>query len=330
MIIHFPQISRFMFSQQNCSHRRKPCQKVAFSLLCAIALSAGLPSNAQPQAHGLSPNADFLSELDVENPGIPGLNISSTEDGGGTTSGPGTLGTHVFEPLPIPLPDAFPGRRNAGPSRGDCPVVDIPLTALVPEVVTAEIISGITVETSTVWGYTTESNPTLWFYVPYALNNDEMPAIFRLMTEDNQELYSTTVFGEDTERSITPGITAISLPEDEVALQVDEQYRWTLRVDCEGETPIFVEGWIQRVEALPEIQSQSPLVQASIFAQNGIWYDAVDRLAELRQDNPNDPDLMNAWTELLESVGLNAIAPQPFAQSAPEPGAEPSIEPVIE
>ncbi|NER52222.1 MAG: DUF928 domain-containing protein, partial [Symploca sp. SIO1A3] len=46
-----------------------------------------------------------------------------------------------------------------------------------------------------------------------------------------------------------------------------------------------------------------------------IWHDAIANLAELYFANPEDDSLQEAWTNLLESVGLAGVAQKPFVSS---------------
>jgi len=51
------------------------------------------------------------------------------------------------------------------------------------------------------------------------------------------------------------------------------------------------------------------------YARNGIWYETLATLAEMRRLAPNDSRLTTEWTQLLQSQGLESIADQPLVQS---------------
>ncbi len=51
---------------------------------------------------------------------------------------------------------------------------------------------------------------------------------------------------------------------------------------------------------------------ASKLAGEGIWYDAVSTLAELRKSQPDNQSAINSWQQLLNSAGLNEIAQEPI------------------
>ena len=210
--------------------------------------------------------------------------------------------SHIqYQPPALPAARAPGSRSRGGASRtGSCPAVAQPLTALVPT------------NKDSVWGLTTTANPTLWFYVPYVLNADH-PAEFALLDDRNQYVYQTTLASAQTE---TTGIIEIALPST-VTLEVGKPYRWALTVNCGADSSVFVIGGIERVASpisIP-VDSTPSLDRASLYAENGIWFDALTILAELKQSKPNDATIAAEWQSLLQSVTLEDIANQPFVPS---------------
>jgi len=57
-----------------------------------------------------------------------------------------------------------------------------------------------------------------------------------------------------------------------------------------------------------QLQNAEPRDRSAIYAEKGIWTDAVSTLADLRKANPNDPQLEQDWDDLLKSVGLDRVA----------------------
>jgi hypothetical protein len=205
-----------------------------------------------------------------------------------------------FDPPVLPNVDAPSGRQRGGASRtGNCPEVAQPLTALVPA------------QNDSVIGLTTAAQPTLWFYVPYVLNADH-PAEFVLLDEGNRYVYRTTLANASTEST---GIVQISLPET-VTLEPDKLYRWAFTVNCGIDSSVFTIGGIQRVTIdsplSMQIEQATGLDQVSLYAQNGIWFDALTGLANLKQENPTDAAIATEWENLLRSVGLEEVTNQPF------------------
>ncbi|GAB4139566.1 MAG: hypothetical protein Fur0046_14810 [Cyanobacteria bacterium J069] len=153
-----------------------------------------------------------------------------------------------------------------------------------------------------VWALTAAAHPTLWFYIPYAVTSDE-PAEFVLFDDRRRIIYRK----QDIVLSNEPGIVGISIPESTPELEVGRMYRWNFQTRCGGEI-VFVEGWIQRAELDSEITAEidraRPLEQAAIYAENGIWHDALTLLGNLRRDDPDNLDVLEAWMELLEVLDL--------------------------
>jgi hypothetical protein len=53
----------------------------------------------------------------------------------------------------------------------------------------------------------------------------------------------------------------------------------------------------------------------NLYAQAGLWYDALAALASLRQSQPQNPAFVTEWRELLGAVNLEALANQPISSA---------------
>lgn len=251
--------------------------------------------------------APVLSDAAIARDPLPDYGAPQSGRGGGA-------GAYArFEPPQPPDAGAPFGRPRGGASRGLCPNVPIPLTALVPSTPLTTDTSTTTQE-ATVWALTLEAHPTLWFYVPYDLSS-ETPAEFTLLSADRSVVYRTML----TATGNTAGIVKVTLPPTAPALQPGSMYQWIFSVYCDADDPIFTRGWIQRTEATPSLtaalgQVRSPSETASVYAANGIWHDALTTLAEQRLTTPTSPDLNANWYSLLESAHLEAVADAPLVQ----------------
>ncbi len=214
----------------------------------------------------------------------------------------------------LPIGTSAPGgRRFGGARRTGCPKdVELQLTALVPATESQPTITNV-------WGLTSVEHPILWFYTPYNKSSN-YPADFELLDDKSTPIYKTAI----SLPSVT-GVIGVPLP----PLALDKQYRWFFNVYCDRqqqETPIFVEGVVKRVnlsQAIKEqLQKAEPIQQIAIYANNGIWHEALTTLAQLRQKNPNDATLAEDWKELLTSVGLNQFVTQPLTVGSKGQGAE--------
>lgn len=209
------------------------------------------------------------------------------------------------------------GRRAGMGSRDNCPAVPTALTALVPlreeqrvSKQTDKSISGI------VEGLTTSERPTFWFYVPYT-QDLTASAEFILQDSAGNDIYRNAIALPPK-----PGVISVSLPSN-ASLQVGKTYRWYLKVRCNQQqtasVPIYVEGDIQRVNLDSRVMQQleaavDPRQKVVIYAEEGIWFDSLTMLAQLRQKNPNDPSLAEDWQSLLRSVNLDNIATAPLVK----------------
>lgn len=204
------------------------------------------------------------------------------------------------------------GRVRGGAKRDRCVLKFCPdLTALVP--FTEKPNSVINV-----WGLTTEANPTFWVYTPYS-KDSACTSEFELQDEKSNPIYT-----EPIALPAHSGVLSISLPANAPSLEIGKQYRWFVNIQCDAQKqspPFSVEGVIKRVNLKPEIAQQlkraTPLQQFTIYAQNGIWHNALSTLAKLRQQNPQDAALKAEWKNLLSSIRLDDVAEEPIVLDKP-------------
>ncbi|MBD2180513.1 DUF928 domain-containing protein [Planktothrix sp. FACHB-1355] len=215
-----------------------------------------------------------------------------------------------------------PGRREGGGTRGPCAFSRDPgktLTALVPVI---QRKAGNSDTKTVAFGATIEGSPTFFFYVPPTA---AQRADFSLQDKNDQNIYQTTF-------SITgdPGIVSVTLPSfaNSGFLESKKDYFWSFALSCNSKAEdssdrsgvLAVNGWIQRVQANPDLAQK--LGQATLrdkvalYTKAGIWYDALHSLAELRRSSPNDASLSGAWTNLLQSAGLDKLASEGLGQNA--------------
>ncbi len=152
-------------------------------------------------------------------------------------------------------------------------------------------------------GLTMAERPTVFVYVP---QTNAKKAFFSIQDEESNHIYESSV-----SLLQKPGVVEVKLPEDAPGLKIGKNYKWSLVMICtadlEPDSP-FVSAWVRRVKAHPVNNWDATLESASLLAQIGIWYDTLSTLAQLRRNQPNNQAALASWQELLESVGLNAIA----------------------
>jgi len=211
---------------------------------------------------------------------------------------------------PLPPDNGAPTQREGAATRGPCiQKGDKRLTALVPLVQYSDSSQDANYEV--VWGKTAASRPSFWFYVPYTLNS-EQPIEFMLRDEAGKEIYQATLTGLETK----PGVVGFQLPPTVPALEVGKRYHWFFSVYCTQEVPILVAGWVERVELNPslvaELEQATSREKVALYQKANLWHEAITTLAELRRQNPEDANLKAEWLDLLHSIDLNAIAPEPL------------------
>jgi hypothetical protein len=90
-------------------------------------------------------------------------------------------------------------------------------------------------------------------------------------------------------------------------LETGVEYSWTISsgLDANGS------GWIKRVELTASVAKRlteaSPVEAPAIYAEAGLWYDALSSLLELVAEQPNNESLKTARLELLRQGGLEAV-----------------------
>ncbi len=205
----------------------------------------------------------------------------------------------VFTPPPPPTTQGAPsGRRQGGASRGDCKNYE-GLTALVP------------IEDEVVRGLTNSSTPRLWFYLPAPINPD-LEAEFVLQDQDDNFVYHNEELNWNTDSA---GIVSVSISPPETALKANTSYKWTLSLYCDPLKPsasVYVTGLLESVAPNSSTQAGSPFAQAAQDAKDGLWFDSLTALGELRQEEPNNPDFKQSWIELLQQVDLGNLAAEPL------------------
>jgi hypothetical protein len=195
--------------------------------------------------------------------------------------------------------DGRPRKREGGGSRGECLVKNKPpLTALIP---------------TTNLGLTVVESPTFWFYVPYTLTPEHFVEF--VLKDGNNYVYKTKFSG----REIPPGVVSLRLPST-VSLEARKNYDWYFLIYCDSQNKnkfVSVNGLVRRVER-PNLKNQLqwaiPQERLIVYASQGIWYDALNEIAERRRTSPEDDNLKNDWESLLQSVGLKKLALEPIVE----------------
>lgn len=173
------------------------------------------------------------------------------------------------------------------------------LTALVP-----------TLPASNNWAATVAANPQFFVYLP---KSSAKKAEFVLKDAAQNDIYraSFPISGQAE-------IIELRLPKT-TSLDVGKQYSWYFTLFCNSldrSQNAFTNSWSLRTELnsalAAKINQAQPIERYKLYAQNGIWHEAVATLAEERRKNPNDSTLATEWKKLLESAGIKNLIDAPF------------------
>lgn len=230
-----------------------------------------------------------------------------------------------------PLGQAPTGRRVGGAGRGPiCALAENEqsykfVKALMPtQPLNERALAREKQETETdsntkfVGGLTIAAQPTFWFYLPYTT------------PEPPQNLVAQFVLLDETEHPVWNELMAVKLTDTQplveyplsYSLEIGKLYNWYFSVICDSDklsrNPV-VRGWIQRAEPTPELQTAlrnaSRFQQYLAYANNGIWFDTVSSLAEIRRQFPGT--YKGAWSSLLDFFEIPVLEPiQPIQREA--------------
>ncbi len=201
-----------------------------------------------------------------------------------------------FKPPDVTAPD----NRQGGTHRGCQLREGLSITPLIPE-------SNI--------GLTLTESPTFFVYVSQPAAQVE----FVLLNEDESEVVYETTLKIDK-----AGIVGVTISDKGKIknIEVGKRYVWSFALACDPQErsgDYIVKGWMQRIEPQAtlknDLANSDPRARLLTYATNGIWYETLATLAELRRQSPDDAKLTAQWTQLLQSQKLESIANQPLVQS---------------
>jgi Domain of Unknown Function (DUF928). len=148
-------------------------------------------------------------------------------------------------------------------------------------------------------------------------------AEFILEDENGNQIYQ-----QDLTIKNLSGVIRVSIPANTnlPPLEAGKKYTWVFGLVCDPDdrsSNTVTIGIVRRVELsadiLRELDAADPRQKTVIYAENGIWQDALGTLAAARRANPNDTDLGADWESLLDSVKLGEIAKEPIVEIEPQP-----------
>ncbi|MDY6937217.1 MAG: DUF928 domain-containing protein [Cyanobacteriota bacterium] len=166
------------------------------------------------------------------------------------------------------------------------------------------------------FGLALMERPTLFFHVKGSAKYTGETLYFALNRVDADGNLGELVYETNLSLPDRGGVMSVSLP-PQATLDVGQSYQWYLEMTCNADSPNAegnsLEGWIDRVDRTPDLAdrleiARTPTDRATVYAEAGIWFDAIDTLARERLDE-DTPELKAAWDELLgdSDVGLGDV-----------------------
>jgi len=226
-----------------------------------------------------------------------GLELPTTSDRGATRRSVGGA-TRAIE-FPETSDRGAPSRTAGGATRGSTCIdatVQPNLTSLLPNNSLA-----------TTYGADADLPTSLFFYVP---ESPSRQGELFIVNSTGEEVYSKTVPLPDE-----AGIIQVEIADGATLFEAEELYYWDFSIVCDVEDPdsnVVVGGGIQRADASAELLAalaaagEDPLAQAQVYADARAWQETLALVAQIRDDNSQP------WDDLLESVGLEAVADAPL------------------
>lgn len=155
-------------------------------------------------------------------------------------------------------------------------------------------------------GFTTAARPTFMAYVSGAKS-----AEFTLVKPGTREPVAVQTVQPDAN-----GIVRVELPATTTELSPGKDYRWSMAVVCNPNRrsqDVFAQSWIQRIAVSGDVTKRlatadSDHVRARVYAEAGLWYDAIATLAKANALDPKNAALREDFIALLNQAKLTSIA----------------------
>jgi len=156
------------------------------------------------------------------------------------------------------------------------------------------------------------------------VTTQEQPSLFWFQSKPANAKFELTLLQENkakpliqimVDRSSKAGIQRIKLTDHNVKLVTGTEYQWVIALITDPDnrsSDLVASGAIKRVEPSADLKAKlakaTPETTAAVYAEEGIWYDALSVLSDRIDANPDDKALRDTRADLLNQVGLKAAA----------------------
>ncbi len=161
-------------------------------------------------------------------------------------------------------------------------------------------------------GLTTQERPTVYWYVSERI---ESPMELTITSTASLQEAATPALEMTLKPPIDKGVHALRLADHGLALKPGVEYQWfvaVVRNPAQRSNDAIAGGTIKRIADSDAVQSRikqaAPAQWPAIYAEAGIWYDAIDQLSKQIGADRANRSLREQRAALLEQVGLREAA----------------------
>lgn len=173
-------------------------------------------------------------------------------------------------------------------------------------------------------GLTTFEQPTLYWYLA-----DESTAPVEITLIDGTTVKPLIEFRVSA--PAPAGVHAVHLADHDVRLTPEKDYKWSVSIvnDPDRRSRDFsASAYIRRRELPSAVQGKLAIAASQghavfVYADNGIWYDAIASVSARIEAAPDDPEPRDHRAALLEQVGLSEVAAYDLEQGHAAAGEAP-------
>jgi len=160
-------------------------------------------------------------------------------------------------------------------------------------------------------GYTTRERPTVYWYLSDTVHD---PLELAITSTASLEESASPVLEITLQPPLEKGVHALRLEEHAITLKSGVEYQWFVAVvtnAAQRSSDVVAGGSIKRLadgEVHARLDQAPEAARAAIYAESGIWYDAIEELSRRIEAAPANAALHVQRAALLEQVGLREAA----------------------
>jgi hypothetical protein len=160
-------------------------------------------------------------------------------------------------------------------------------------------------------GLTTQEKPTIYWFASQPVDK---PVELTITSTESLKDAATPVLEITLQPPLAKGIHAFRLADHGVALKPGVEYQWfvaVVRNPAQRSNDVLAGGTIKRVtdsQVPAQLKQASPAQMPALYAEAGIWYDAIDQLSKQISADQSNRQLRERRAALLEQVGLREAA----------------------